>query len=619
MRTRGVTVTFSAIALAGFAAWLAVSTARGAAARDAMSSRAVPDAPAPQTAEGFEWFWAINGPVSGDAGSDLSVDEEGNVFLGGAHGGLDMDRDGVVDFQSGGTAYEGAHNSFFMKLNRGPSDDRVRLRWMRSPRTPADRSQSRVAADGRGGVYVTGAFAESLSFESGPTLGGAGGNDAYIARYDGEGSVVWARVFGGPGGDGIYGVASDRAANAYVVGVGSGTFPLDDRGTEFRASGERAAALISYGPDGAVRWARIFGSGVPLAYGVKVAPNGEVYLTGELAAAADFDDDGNVDLPAPRDRDGFVARFDPDGGFLEAWSVPIPGYPAFAEDGDVFLGSAMGGPLEERYGQPDFDGDGRPDIQLKGGGPTGAWVARYSPEGELRWVRSYTLEQPADIEVLGGLIALSGHYKGVRDLDEDGVPERVDRTVDPSLEWELAILILSTDDGRPERVWTAPGPGNDWAHAVAFLPNEPALVVTGAIQLTADFTGDGEAGEGWAVCENLGDVFFAQYRLGERRADHLATSPEEREADPEERPQEPSEIGFEASLAEREGRLEADLVWSATTTDQIEVYRNDELVATVANGGSHIDVIPRGTARPYRYRVCEVGTTRCSASVEAGF
>jgi hypothetical protein len=50
---------------------------------------------------------------------------------------------------------------------------------------------------------------------------------------------------------------------------------------------------------------------------------------------------------------------------------------------------------------------------------------------------------------------------------------------------------------------------------VAFLPNRPALLVTGAIQLTADFTGDGEAGEGWIVCENLGDLFLAQYQLPE--------------------------------------------------------------------------------------------------------
>jgi hypothetical protein len=33
-------------------------------------------------------------------------------------------------------------------------------------------------------------------------------------------------------------------------------------------------------------------------------------VTGELVGANDFDDDGTSDLPAPKDRDAFVARFD---------------------------------------------------------------------------------------------------------------------------------------------------------------------------------------------------------------------------------------------------------------------------------------------------------------------
>ena len=518
--------------LAGLAVWFIVTTTLGPPTADMVPNVAVEARQAGEQADGVEWFWAMNGPVSADAGVDLSVDTLGNVFLAGGHGGLDMDHDGVVDLESGATAYVGVQNSLFMKLGRDPSDERMRIRWARSPSTPADRTQAKVAADGRGGVYVSGAFMESLSFEGGPTLQGAGGNDAYIARYDGEGSVVWARVFGGPGGnDSIYGLASDGEANVYLVGTGSETFPLDDRGAEFRSMARRAAVLVSYSPDGTVRWARMFGTGVPLAFGVRIAPSGQVYVTGELEGAADFDNDGTVDLAAPKDRDGFVARFDSAGVFLGAWSLPTVTMPAFTPDGDVILGGGIGGPMEQRYGPADFNGDGEPDIELKGGGPTGAWVARYSPEGALRWVRSYALEMAADLEVRGDIMAMSGNYKGVRDLDEDGEVERVDRTVDPSLETDLAIMILSARDGRPVHVWTAPGPGNDWANAVAFLPNEPSLLVTGAIQLTADFTGDGEAGEGWIVCENLGDLFVAQYRLAEPPA--VASPDSGRDAGPQ--------------------------------------------------------------------------------------
>jgi len=580
---------------AGLAAWLVVGASPGA------PTGAVPAELGPQQAVGIEWYWALNGPVSADAGGDLSVDAQGNVFLAGGHGGLDMDRDGTVDLPSGATAYVGAKNPLFMKLGRNAAGEPMKIRWARSPSTPADRTQTKIAADGRGGAYVVGAFMESLSFEDGPTLQGAGGNDAFIARYDGEGSVTWARVFGGPGGgDAIYGLASDDEGNAYLVGTGNETFPLDDQGAEFRASTERAAAIVSYNPEGMVRWVRVFGAGVPLAFSVKVSPNGQIYVTGELAGEADFDGDGTADLPAPRDRDGFVARFDRDGTFLGAWAIPTPAVPAFAPEGDVLLGGPMGGPMERRYGPADFDGDGRPDVELKGGGPTGTWIARYSSEGRLRWVRSYALEQPADLEVRGDLMVMSGNYKGVRDLDEDGKAEPRLDVVDSEKETDLAIMILSARDGRLLSVWTAPGPGNDWANAVAFLPNEPAFVFTGAIQLTADFTGDGEHGEGWIVCENLGDLYVAQYRL-----------PESVDT--------PDEILLDVSLARREGELRANLTWSGATTDRIDVYRGDERIATVKNDGSHTDVIPRdGVSPPYRYRVCDRGSTRCSATWEGG-
>ncbi|MGD8276986.1 MAG: hypothetical protein PVH00_03120 [Gemmatimonadota bacterium] len=574
--------------------------------------RAVPATPpagsAVQQATDIEWFWAINGPVAADGANDLSIDGEGNVFLAGAHSGLDIDHDGTVEFKSGATVYEGASNPLFMKLGRRSPDEPMRILWARSPHTPADRSQTRIAVDGRGGAYVTGAFMESLSFEDGPTLRGAGGNDAFVARYDGEGSVMWARVFGGAGGsDAIYGLASDARSNVYIVGTASGTFPLDDRGAEFSTSAQRAAVLVSWGPDGSLRWTRTFGAGVPLAYAVRVAPGDRVWVTGEFEGEADLDGDGEADLPAPRDRDGFVARFDADGALLGAWAVPLPAVPTFAADGDLLLAGGFGGPLEQRYGRPDFDGDGEADVEASVAGSTGAWIARYSADGELRWVRSYALEQPADIEVRGDLIAMSGNYRGLRDLDEDGRTELRLETVDPASETDLAILVLSARDGRIMRLWIAPGPGNDWANAVAFLPDRPSLLVTGAIQLTADFTGDGKDGEGWIVCENRGDIYVAQYRLPEPPAVVADDETEDRQ-----------EIELNVAIVPRDVGMRADLTWTGVVGDRVDVFRNGKLLTTVPNSGSHTDRIPRDVPSPYRYKVCDRKTAVCSATWQGG-
>lgn len=600
MKMRTYTAMFLGAAVVGLAVWSLLGSARGASARDRAPERSAPDG-ALRPPDGFQWFFTLHGPVSGDAGTDLSVDSDGNVFIAGHHGGLDLDRDGTLDVESRATAYRGATNPLFMKLSRGPSDGGVTLRWTRSPGTPADSKSAVVAADGQGGVYAAGRFQGSVSFEGGPSLTSRGGWDSFLARYDADGAVIWARVFGGFGADGIHSIETDAAGNAYVVGGGRGTFPLDDRGAEFRASGEIASVVVSYRPDGVVRWMRMIESGARATRAV-IGPDGGLVMAGEFERAADLDGDGVTDLPAPADRDGFIARLDADGGLLGAWSVPSGSLPAFVENGDLVLLGPLGGPAEERYGIPDFDGDGEADVELKDDGPTGAWVARYSPDGALRWVRSYAMERPTDLVVRGDRIVMTGGYHGVRDLDEDGIPERVDRTVDPSLESELAILLLSAEDGRPERVFTAPGPGRDIAHAAVFLPHEPALYVTGYLQLTADFTGDGEDGEGWAECDDLSDLFFARYGLGG------------------EEPVERTEIRLSTSLYEVPGEgPAADLTWSGASSSDVDVYRDGARITTTANDGAHTDVVGRGGRPPFEYRVCESGTDVCSNRSTAAF
>lgn len=543
----------------------------------------------PQEAEGFQWFWTLKGPLTTDAGNDMVVDEQGNVFIAGYHGGLDLDGDGTIDLPAK------EEDPLFIKLSQRAEDQGVTTQWMRSPSSPGFHKSSAIAADGRGGAFVLGRFRETLSFESGLTLPGGGQNDAFLARYGAEGNLLWARAFGGPGQDVLFDVASDPAGNAYVVGSGSGSFPLDDRGTLFRAPRESAPLIASYDLDGRVRWLRVLDAPAPAGV-VEVAPDGEVVISGEFEGAVDFDGDGSMDLPAPSNRDGFVARFNADGDFLGAWSVGAgPGKIVFARDGDLFLLGVLGGRVQERYGVSDFDGDGVADAAMKGEGPMSAWVARYARDGRLRWVRSYDLERPAGLATDGERIIITGSYHGVRDLDEDGVAERVDRTVDPSEESELAILILSGQDGRPERAWTAPGPGRDHAAAAVFLPGRPIVYVTGYIQLTADFTGDGEYGEGWAKCEELGDLFFASYRLAAK-------------ADPE------CEIVLDGTARRVEGQRAAALTWSGASSKHVDLYRNGERIATIANTGAYTDVIANGVPGPFTYRLIPEGARECASN-----
>lgn len=570
------------------------ATARTSAASTASPSGSPPVA---EAAEGFEWFFTFNGPVGGDVGSNMALDDEGNIFLAGSHHGLDNDRDGRIEIESE------EKDVFFMKMSQRPEDDGVTVEWIRSPTTPAWNQLAWVAPDRAGGAYGVGRFSERLTFGPSHALEGVEGNDGFLVRYGSDGSVLWTRAFAGPGNDGLRDVASDARGNAYVIGSASGSFPLDDQGASFRTSSESAGFVASYAPEGVLRWIYM----VPASVGftnVSIAPDGGILLAGSLDGAADFDGDGRDELPAPAaGRDGLIVRFDAEGIFVSGFSWGGGGSGIPGPDGDLFVLSGVGPRAEEFFGPADFDGDGAPDVEVKAGLEMAPVIARFSPAGELRWVRSYVLEQVTDLAIDGERLVMTGGYHGVLDLDEDGVPERVDETVDPSLESELAVLVLSAEDGRHERVWTAPGPGRDMANGAAFLPGQPVVFVTGYIQLTADFTGDGEDGEGWATCEALGDFFFARYRLPavEARGEcALALEGTPRRG--------PERSRF------------ADLTWTGDGPSEVDVYRNGELVATVPNDGSYTDEIPASVRAPYVYRIVAAGSRGCSSNeVTVGF
>jgi hypothetical protein len=79
-----------------------------------------------------------------------------------------------------------------------------------------------VAVDGAGNVYATGWFADTITVGSGVgsiTLTTAGGNDAYIVKLDSDGEPVWARRFGGTGSDTGLSIAADASGNVYASGL----------------------------------------------------------------------------------------------------------------------------------------------------------------------------------------------------------------------------------------------------------------------------------------------------------------------------------------------------------------------------------------------------------------
>lgn len=190
------------------------------------------------------WVRSFNGPANYiDIGSDIAVDNSGNVYVTGETWNFGGDKDYVT-----------------IKYNRNGGPQWVRL--YDGPVNTEDMASS-IVVDTSGNVYVTG--------KSG--VGGVNKDYATI-KYNSNGDSLWVRRYNGPGDFNDYGndIAVDDSGNVYVTGAseGIGTY-LDYATIKYSSTGE---SLWTGRYDGPI-------NGYDGANALAVDKFGNIYVTGE--------------------------------------------------------------------------------------------------------------------------------------------------------------------------------------------------------------------------------------------------------------------------------------------------------------------------------------------------
>jgi chitodextrinase len=144
-----------------------------------------------------------------------------------------------------------------------------------------------IGVDGSGNVLLTGAFAYRIDFGGG-ILETAGGQDVFVAKLLGTtGAYVWAQRYGGTGTDLPQALAVDAGGNAVVTGYFQGTVNF---GTGALTAQGWDGFVAKYGSaTGAAQWSRRFGALNPdYGYGVAVDGSGNPVVTGLFHDTVDF-------------------------------------------------------------------------------------------------------------------------------------------------------------------------------------------------------------------------------------------------------------------------------------------------------------------------------------------
>jgi hypothetical protein len=229
---------------------------------------------------------------------------------------------GTTDGALGG-AHMGDYDAWVAHVDAGG------VNWIRQLGTIASDKANSLSLDGAGGVYVGG--------ESEGPLGGpaSGFPDAWLARLDGAGNLLWSRQIGSGGFDPGLATASDPGG-VFLAGATNATLGQS-------SAGNFDAWVARFDLDGNLAWLTQFGGGAnEWVGGLSLDGAGGVILGGRTTAPI-F---GEI-----TDSDGLLARLDADGTLL--WSVAV-GSPdkddavwrvAIDPAGDLFLAGDTWGDL----------------------------------------------------------------------------------------------------------------------------------------------------------------------------------------------------------------------------------------------------------------------------------
>ncbi|HBZ67706.1 MAG TPA: hypothetical protein DEO70_12795 [Bacteroidales bacterium] len=159
-----------------------------------------------------------------------------------------------------------------------------------------------------GAITVTGTFKSSAIFNS-TTLNSFGGTDAFIARYNAGGVLLWVRQIGGTIDDQATSLGADSLGNLYLTGrIGDMAF----FGTQqVNTAGEYDIFLARYTKTGNLVWVRTAGGSLtdqPRA--MYTDRSGNCYITGSFQGLANFQGENLMSLGG---NDIFTAKFNNSG------------------------------------------------------------------------------------------------------------------------------------------------------------------------------------------------------------------------------------------------------------------------------------------------------------------
>lgn len=258
------------------------------------------------------------GSTASDDGQHILVDNSGNVYTAGSFSG-------TVDFDPGSGVSNlvstSGTDAFISKLNSSGN-----FVWAKSFSGSGSTVSRAMKMDNSGNLYITGNLRGTADFDPGNGTSNLtstnGDSDVFVAKLNASGNYVWAKSFGGTGGDIGYSIDVDDNGNVYTTGEFSETADFNPGSGTHNITAKGSADIFVSKLDvfGNLAWARTLGgTEYDAGYGIIVDHANNVYITGEFRGTADFDPGiGEQNLTSMGHTEIFITKLSPSGSYLSA-------------------------------------------------------------------------------------------------------------------------------------------------------------------------------------------------------------------------------------------------------------------------------------------------------------
>jgi len=318
------------------------------------------------------------GGIYKEYGNAITTDNAGNIYMTGETFSPSLNFGNDIILSAPGLTGTGNCEFFLTKFN-----ELGNAIWTkRGGGSLTDRGYG-VVIDNTGNLVVAGHYYGAATFDT-VTRTSAGNLDAFTAKYDTSGNILWFREGKSASQVSSRGNAYDNNGNTVVVGYygsSSGATVIFDN-VVLTTAGQRDIFLVKYNSDGIIQWGSSAGGVNSGEEGKAVTcdANGNIYITGMFVDTAAF---GNITLIGNGKSDVFIAKYNPQGEIVWAKNAGGPnadvGY-AISVDGNGNL-----------YVGGNFDSlatFGSTLVYANGDTLTDAFIALYDVDGNFKWVKT---------------------------------------------------------------------------------------------------------------------------------------------------------------------------------------------------------------------------------------